>query len=65
MMTPFGQASGDLLNGSDEEDDDEDDEDDDDEDEGGEYEDNVMEVQPDIIVSGEEDTNNQNQVGFI
>jgi hypothetical protein len=56
------QTSGDLANGSEEDDDDADDDDDDDEDDGddddgGEYEDSVMEVQPDIIVGGEEDNN--------
>jgi hypothetical protein len=61
------QTSGDLANGS-EDDDDADDDDDDDEDDGddddeGEYEDSVMEVQPDIIVGGEED-NNQVQLDF-
>ncbi len=60
------QTSGDLANGSEEDDDDADD-DDDDEDDGdddeGEYEDSVMEVQPDIIVGGEED-NNQVQLDF-
>jgi hypothetical protein len=59
------QTSGDLANGS--EDDDDADDDDDDEDDGddeeGEYEDSVMEVQPDIIVGGEED-NNQVQLDF-
>jgi hypothetical protein len=58
------QSSGDLLNGSEDDDDDEDDDDEDDDDEDddeGDYEDSVMEVQPDIIVGGEED-NNQNQV---
>jgi hypothetical protein len=65
------QTSGDLANGSedddDADDDDADDDDDDDEDDGddeeGEYEDSVMEVQPDIIVGGEED-NNQVQLDF-
>jgi hypothetical protein len=61
------QTSGDLANGSEEDDDDaddDDDEDDGDDDDEGEYEDSVMEVQPDIIVGGEED-NNQVLLDFI
>jgi hypothetical protein len=65
------QTSGDLANGSEEDDDDaDDDDDDDDEDDGddddeGEYEDSVMEVQPDIIVGGEEDNNQVLQLDLI
>ncbi len=61
------QTSGDLANGSeddDDADDDDDDEDDGDDDEEGEYEDSVMEVQPDIIVGGEEDNNQVLQLDF-
>jgi hypothetical protein len=60
------QTSGDLANGSEEDDDDaddDDDEDDGDDDDEGEYEDSVMEVQPDIIVGGEEE-NNQVKLDF-